>query len=386
MGTTPLKPAVCRSLTRHYYLSIGGTSFERQSFTRKAVITPQYSRFECRANRSSSNLTSGVSQQPNLRGNALIPNAQAVSTNGTASNQLSPLIDSTISRNFNRIINVGLLSAGALATVSYLAGAELGPWELYQHAVTSNPLETKALISSIVYLLGDLLAQGYEGKEPADWDRVRAIRSALCGLAHGPLSHLYYIALDNSFLHQSLIDQDSWLVPFVKVGIDQTVWSIVWNSSYYIMLGLLKAESLGTIATGVKNSWLDLLKAGWRLWPLVHVITYSFIPIQHRLLFVDAVELAWVGILSTYGQQQRQALAVAAMAQQSDIPTIVACPLPGVDGEGGDFAEEILRGIKVEHQIIFEDAQGRQTIKSPEEVYTAAAIPVEESETTGKCR
>lgn len=34
----------------------------------------------------------------------------------------------------------------------------------------------------------------------AEWDRARVVRSGLCGfLAHGPLSHFYYLALDNWF-------------------------------------------------------------------------------------------------------------------------------------------------------------------------------------------
>ena len=54
------------------------------------------------------------------------------------------------------------------------------------------------------------------------------------------------------------------------------------------------------------TSWWPLLKAGWRLWPLAHVVTYFVIPVQHRLLWVDMVELVWVTVLSAYGQKQRQ--------------------------------------------------------------------------------
>ena len=47
----------------------------------------------------------------------------------------------------------------------------------------------------------------------------------------------------------------------------------------------------------------------------------------------------WVTILSVYGQQQRRGL-----EQEGVMP--VACALPGADGEGGDAAEEILRGMQ----------------------------------------
>lgn len=48
----------------------------------------------------------------------------------------------------------------------------------------------------------------------------------------------------------------------------------------------------------------------------------------------------WVTILSLYGQQQRRAMEAHGLGP-------VACALPGGDGEGGDPAEEILRGMQV---------------------------------------
>lgn len=164
------------------------------------------------------------------------------------------------------------------------------------------------------------------------------------------------------------ISSDSLLIPMTKMAIDQTVWSVFWNSTYYILLGLLKFETPSVIAKTVKSSWWDLLKAGWRLWPLVHVVTYGIIPVQHRLLFVDAVELVWVSILSLYGQQQREKAALVGGA-----PAVVACALPGVDG-GGDPAEEILRSFKAEHEICFEHQDGHQTCMQPAEVYAEALV------------
>ena len=36
-----------------------------------------------------------------------------------------------------------------------------------------------------------------------------------------------------------------------------------------------------------------LLRAGWKLWPFVGVITYTYVPTAHRVLFVDLVEIAY---------------------------------------------------------------------------------------------
>lgn len=50
---------------------------------------------------------------------------------------------------------------------------------------------------------------------------------------------------------------------------------------------------------------------------------------------MDMCELAWVTVLSFYGQQRREREGA------------VACSLPGVAGEGGIFTEDILRGMTV---------------------------------------
>lgn len=41
------------------------------------------------------------------------------------------------------------------------------------------------------------------------------------------------------------------------------------------------------------------VQAGWKLWPLAHLVTYGVIPVDQRLLWVDCIELIWVTILST---------------------------------------------------------------------------------------
>ena len=67
----------------------------------------------------------------------------------------------------------------------------------------------------MVYSLGDIIAQGYEGRDVADWDRSRIVRSGICGLiAHGPLSHLYYVGLDHVFAQQTLVSPAAnWIRP-----------------------------------------------------------------------------------------------------------------------------------------------------------------------------
>ncbi len=49
----------------------------------------------------------------------------------------------------------------------------------------------------------------------------------------------------------------------------------------------------------IKRTTIPLVISGLKLWPLAHCITYGLVPVENRLLWVDAVEIIWVTILAT---------------------------------------------------------------------------------------
>lgn len=57
--------------------------------------------------------------------------------------------------------------------------------------------------------------------------------------------------------------QDWWVVP-VKVAFDQTAWSAVWNSIYYMVIGLLRFESPVTIFSELKSTFWPMLTVSKR--------------------------------------------------------------------------------------------------------------------------
>ncbi|PIA29526.1 hypothetical protein AQUCO_05900036v1 [Aquilegia coerulea] len=142
--------------------------------------------------------------------------------------------------------------------------APLHNWAAYEEALKENPVLAKMVISGVVYSLGDWIAQ-----------------------ALFPF-------------------QDWWVVP-VKVVFDQTAWAALWNSIYYVVLGLLRFESPASIFTELKATFIPMLTAGWKLWPFAHLITYGVVPVEQRLLWVDCVELIWVTILSTLSNEKSEA-------------------------------------------------------------------------------
>ncbi|TKY48839.1 Peroxisomal membrane protein 2 [Spatholobus suberectus] len=205
-------------------------------------------------------------------------------------------------------------------------------WIAYEQALKANPVLAKMAISGIVYSIGDWVAQCYEGKPLFEFDRARVFRSGLVGFTlHGSLSHYYYQICEALFPFQ-----EWWVVP-AKVAFDQTVWSAIWNSIYFVVLGLLRLESLSNIYGELKSTFWPLLTAGWKLWPFAHLITYGVIPVEQRLLWVDCVELIWVTILSTYSNEKSEAriseaaseTSSSTSSQNSKVSRLRSSKLPG---------------------------------------------------------
>ncbi|WCJ30672.1 Peroxisomal membrane 22 kDa (Mpv17/PMP22) family protein [Euphorbia peplus] len=222
--------------------------------------------------------------------------------------------DKLVSRAINAsiVLGFGTFAVSKLLTIDYdywhgwtlyevLRYAPEHNWIAYEEALKSNPVLAKMAISGIVYSMGDWIAQCYEGKPLFEFDRARMFRSGLVGFTlHGSLSHYYYQFCEALFPYD-----DWWVVP-AKVAFDQTVWSAVWNSIYFTVLGILRFESPANIFGELQATFVPMLTAGWKLWPFAHLITYGVIPLEQRLLWVDCIELIWVTILSTYSNEKSE--------------------------------------------------------------------------------
>lgn len=231
------------------------------------------------------------------------------------------------SRQFNFLVNVGMISLVAAVVLAKVVTVDLDSWrgwtpveiftripldnwDGYMDVLTLHPIMVKAITSGSVYTLGDTVAQLYEGKTLGEIDRGRVARSAAAGfIGHGPLSHLWYGVSEGFF---DWLGWEGWWTTFPKITVDQLVWSPIWNGCYIFLLGAMKREALGEIVGTVKSTSFSLITSGLKLWPLAHVVTYGFIPVENRLLWVDLVEILWVTILSREAANADAEKAVAA--------------------------------------------------------------------------
>ena len=86
----------------------------------------------------------------------------------------------------------------------------------------------------------------------------------------------------------------NWTNTFAKWFIDCiTIGALVNTALFFIVMGLLKGQSSGQIVTNVKNETMPLIFAGYKVWPLVSIISFSFVPMELRIIFINIVGLFW---------------------------------------------------------------------------------------------
>ncbi|KAJ8602523.1 hypothetical protein CTAYLR_001300 [Chrysophaeum taylorii] len=189
----------------------------------------------------------------------------------------------------------------------------------YGAAANARPVVVKACTSGVAYLVGDVVAQAYEGRrEIAVLDLQRAARNSISGfLLHGPILHYWIEFLEGpvtlAFCAAVGITEIVPKTPaefsliFSKIFLDQTIFALGFNTIYSIALSVLAARKAEEIVNNVKETLVPSLFSSWRFWPLVHLVSYSpLVPVELKLLWIDVCEIFWVAILSFIANDEKK--------------------------------------------------------------------------------
>lgn len=106
-------------------------------------------------------------------------------------------------------------------------------------------------------------------------------------------SHVWYEMLDDRVPGQA----SSAGTVVTKMVLDQAIWAPFNTIVFYSYL----AAATGTLAdlpAVLQTKLIPTILAGYALWPLAHIINFRFVPQQHRLLYVNLVNLVWTVWLS----------------------------------------------------------------------------------------
>ncbi|KAL6707404.1 hypothetical protein ACN47E_004183 [Coniothyrium glycines] len=194
------------------------------------------------------------------------------------------------------------------------------PFRAYGRVQQRRPYMTQLISSLVIYFVGDLVAQSIaqpappevlsaNGEEDAvekgwvqDWsdnrDWARTGRAIMIGGLSSIPSYRWFLWLSNNFNYTSKI-----LSLSVKVGVNQVLFTPLFNSYFFGMQSLLSGATAAEIIERIKNtvptSWINSCK----LWPIVTAFSFTYIPIQYRSIFGGVIAIGWQTYLSLLNQR-----------------------------------------------------------------------------------
>ncbi|KAF3901569.1 hypothetical protein ABW21_db0202361 [Orbilia brochopaga] len=83
-----------------------------------------------------------------------------------------------------------------------------------------------------------------------------------------------------------------------KLFLDQCCGGPINNALFIVGMGLLNGNPWEQIQWNVARDFWKFQFAGWKLWPMVALISFSVVPFERRVLFGSLVSLGWTIYLS----------------------------------------------------------------------------------------
>ncbi|KAE8896672.1 hypothetical protein PF005_g23585 [Phytophthora fragariae] len=183
---------------------------------------------------------------------------------------------------------------------------------LYDEWLHRQPLLTKMVTSSVLFGLGDRLAQRVEkiGKTDEELEEMakdnvveeghlmsesaaKTVRMMVWGgMIMTPMMHTWYNLMERVFVGTGkLVAAKKVVADMVFVAPQMPIW-------FYTSTGLMAGRTLQDAFDDSIEKQPMTLMANYMLWPAANSITYGVMPLEYRLLFANCVHLGWASFLS----------------------------------------------------------------------------------------
>jgi hypothetical protein len=180
----------------------------------------------------------------------------------------------------------------------------------YKSALRNSPLQTKALTSLVIGLLGELLGAylrrrkflaTYKFASPASAPRLVDFKRlgifGFYGLAiTGPFFHWWYGSLEKFVRNQNIEGNGAQVA--TKILLDRLVMTPPFLLfTLFYMQGMLTMQPKQTVE-GVKRAYPTALALNWKVWTVAQFVNFQYVPLDYRVLFGNAVAFWWNCYLS----------------------------------------------------------------------------------------
>lgn len=162
----------------------------------------------------------------------------------------------------------------------------------YNGRLAARPLLTQAVTTSVLFATGDITAQQLvEGRGLQKHDLTRTGRMALYGgCVFGPAATTWF-----AFLARNVNPRNPRLTTISRVACDQLLFAPVAIGAFLSSMAVMEG---GSPSRKLQTTWWPALTANWCVWPFVQFVNFTFLPLQHRLLFANVISIGWNSYLS----------------------------------------------------------------------------------------
>ncbi|KAG7393395.1 hypothetical protein PHYPSEUDO_009599 [Phytophthora pseudosyringae] len=183
---------------------------------------------------------------------------------------------------------------------------------VYDEWLHRRPLLTKMATSSVLFGLGDRLAQRVEkiGKTDEELEEMakdnvvqddrlmsesaaKTVRMMVWGgLFLSPMMHTWYNLMEKVFVGTGkLVAAKKVVADMVFVAPQMPIW-------FFTTTGVMAGTPPRQALDGAVEKQPMMLLANYMLWPAANSITYGVMPLEYRLLFANVVNVGWASVLS----------------------------------------------------------------------------------------
>ena len=89
-----------------------------------------------------------------------------------------------------------------------------------------------------------------------------------------------------------------WFVDCITLG------AVANTVLFLVLMGFMKGRSRAEIATAIQTETIPIIFAGYRIWPLASVISFTLVPVEKRIVFLSVIGLVWGVYMSLVAARQ----------------------------------------------------------------------------------
>lgn len=132
------------------------------------------------------------------------------------------------------------------------------------------------------------MAQQVIEKKRLNHDVYRTIKLFGMGMLFiGPTLRTWY------FILEKMVTGGGRAAAFKKVLFDQTLFAPVFIGAFFTISEVLGGKTLPDVKKRLQTSYIPALKMNYVIWPAVQTVTFNFVPLSYRVIFVNFIALFW---------------------------------------------------------------------------------------------